>query len=55
MADTGRSQTDLARLLGMHQTSISARLGGRARWSLDDIDALADAGIITLTIEEGAA
>jgi hypothetical protein len=44
------SQTMLGRILGVNQSQVSARLRGAIRWSLDDVDRLADAGVpITLT------
>ena len=44
------SQAMLGRILGVNQSQVSARLRGAIRWSLDDVDRLADAGVpITLT------
>lgn len=44
------SQTTLGRILGVNQSQVSARLRGAIRWSLDDIDRLAAAGVpIALT------
>lgn len=45
MAATAQTQTDIAHLLGVSQSQVSARLGGRTRWSVDDLDALMDAGV----------
>jgi transcriptional regulator with XRE-family HTH domain len=43
MAERGiRSQVELAALTGLHQTSISKALAGVRRWSLDDLDILAE-------------
>jgi hypothetical protein len=39
------SQTTLGRILGVNQSQVSARLRGVIRWSLDDIDRLAAAGV----------
>lgn len=44
------SQTAIGRILGVNQSQVSARLRGAIRWSLDDIDRLAAAGVpIALT------
>lgn len=44
------SQTAIGRILGVNQSQVSARLRGTIRWSLDDIDRLAAAGVpIALT------
>mgnify|MGYP004585513283 CR=1 FL=1 len=45
MATTSSTQSDIARLIGLDQTAVSRRLLGRAHWSLDDLDALRDAGV----------
>ena len=45
MAATSQTQTDIARVLGVSQSQVSARIGGRTRWSFDDLDALMDAGV----------
>jgi transcriptional regulator with XRE-family HTH domain len=42
MALRREHQSDLARALGLTQTSVSARLNGRTRWSVDDLDKLAE-------------
>lgn len=39
------SQNDLGKLLNLNQVDISNRLSGRVRWTVDDIDALARAGV----------
>lgn len=39
------SQTALGRILGVNQSQVSARLRGAIRWSLDDVDRLAAAGV----------
>lgn len=36
------TQTDLARLLGLTQTNVSARLRGETRWSIDDLTKLVE-------------
>lgn len=44
------TQGAVARILGVNQGQVSARLRGATRWSLDDIDRLAAAGVpIALT------
>lgn len=35
-------QEDLAAVLGVTQPSVSAKMRGRARWSVDDLDKLAE-------------
>lgn len=45
MAREGKNQGDIARYLGITQTSVSKRLRGAARWSLDDVDCLRLAGV----------
>lgn len=45
MAATSHTQADIARLIGLDQTAVSRRLRGRSRWSVDDLDALMDAGV----------
>lgn len=47
MKKTGTTQTDIASLLHVTQTHISRRLTGRTNWSVDDLDALADTGIVS--------
>lgn len=37
------SQTEIARALGVDQSRISARLKGKTRWTLDDVETLAGA------------
>lgn len=39
------TQTAVGRALGISQSQVSARLQGRIRWSLDDIDRLAAVGV----------
>ena len=39
------TQAAVGRALGISQTQVSARLQGRIRWSLDDIDRLAAVGV----------
>lgn len=39
------NQADLARVLGVNQTRVSARLRGETQWSLADIDRLAAVGV----------
>ncbi|WP_165217263.1 helix-turn-helix transcriptional regulator [Schaalia sp. ZJ1691] len=39
------SQAELAKTLGIDQTGVSARLNGRTRWSLDDLDILREIGV----------
>lgn len=41
MAAQRLKQSDLAAALGISQPSVSAKLAGRARWSVDDLDKLA--------------
>ena len=36
---------DVARLIGVTQTSVSRRLRGEGRWTLDEIDLLILAGV----------
>lgn len=42
MAARKLKQSDLAEALGITQPSVSAKLHGRARWSVDDLDRLAE-------------
>lgn len=46
MEKTGTTQADIGSLLNVTQTHISRRLTGRTHWSVDDLDALTDAGIV---------
>ena len=39
------TQAAIGRALGISQSQVSARLQGRVRWSVDDIDRLAAAGV----------
>nr|DAN31948.1 MAG TPA: helix-turn-helix domain protein [Caudoviricetes sp.] len=39
------TQGAIARVLGVNQGQVSARLRGATRWSLDDLDRLAAAGV----------
>lgn len=49
------NQTQLGALIGLQQTSVSARLRGKTRWTLDDLDKLAAMGVpITLHIPYAA-
>lgn len=41
-AKRGLSQTQLARMMGKHQVSISERWRGVTAWSLNDIEAVAE-------------
>lgn len=45
------NQACLAALIGLKQTTVSARLRGKTRWSIDDLDRLCDAGILDYNIE----
>ena len=45
MKDRRLNQTDVARLIGVTQTSVSRRLRGEGRWTLDEIDLLILAGV----------
>ena len=46
LEETHTSQESLAKALRLTQSTLSARLRNETRWSLDDLDALADAGVI---------
>lgn len=39
---TGQRHSDLAEILGVSQSSMSARLRGQSRWRLDDLPPVAD-------------
>ena len=39
------NQTQLGALIGLQQTNVSARLRGKTRWTLDDLDKLAAMGV----------
>lgn len=39
---TGERHSDIAPLLGVNQSSMSARLRGASRWKLDDLAPVAD-------------
>lgn len=39
---TGQRHSDLARILGVTQSSMSARLRGESRWKLDDLPPVAE-------------
>lgn len=39
------NQTELGALIGLQQTNVSARLRGKTRWTLDDLDKLAGIGM----------
>lgn len=45
MAATSQTQSDIAKILNVSQSQVSARLHGRARWTFSDLDALRDAGV----------
>lgn len=45
------NQTQLGARIGLQQTNVSARLRGKTRWTLDDLDRLCDAGILDYNIE----
>lgn len=45
MRATGLSQAALATAIGLRQPALSKRINGALRWSLDDLDRLADAGV----------
>lgn len=45
MRATGLSQAAMATAIGLRQPTLSKRINGALRWSLDDIDRLADAGV----------
>ena len=47
MEKTGTTQADIGSLLNVTQTHISRRLTGRTHWSIDDLDALTTAGIVS--------
>lgn len=47
LEETHTSQEALAKALRLTQSTLSARLRNETRWSLDDLDALADAGIVS--------
>lgn len=42
MDDHHTTQVDLAAVLGISQPAVSNKLAGRSRWTLDDLEALAD-------------
>lgn len=49
------NQTQLGARIGLQQTNVSARLRGKTRWTLDDLDKLAAMGVpITLHIPYAA-
>lgn len=45
MAATSQTQGDISKILGVSQSQVSARLNGRTRWNVNDLDALRDAGV----------
>lgn len=45
MRATGLSQAAIATSIGLRQSALSKRLRGALRWSLNDLDRLADAGV----------
>lgn len=54
----GLTQTELGKICGFYQTSISRRLSGEIKWSFADLDRLSEGGVpIKLTfsiLEEDA-
>lgn len=38
----GESQADIARVLGITRPAVTARLSGRTRWTVAEVEALAD-------------
>ncbi|MDU6757750.1 helix-turn-helix domain-containing protein [Actinomyces sp.] len=52
MVSEGKSQTDLADILGLKQASVSRRLNGSSPWTLGDVALLVDAGVLTGSIME---
>lgn len=54
MTSRGVTQETLALALGVRQQSLSSKLRGRRRWSLDDLDRLAAHGVpvgVAITME----
>lgn len=45
MRATGLSQASMATAIGLRQPALSKRINGALRWSLADLDRLADAGV----------
>lgn len=45
MCATGLSQAAMAAAIGLRQSALSKRIRGALRWSLTDLDRLADAGV----------
>ncbi len=45
MRATGLSQAAMATAIGLRQPALSKRINGALRWSLADLDRLADAGV----------
>lgn len=45
MRATGLSQAAIAAAIGLRQSALSKRIRGALRWSLTDLDRLADAGV----------
>ena len=45
MRATSLSQAAIATSIGLRQSALSKRLRGALRWSLNDLDRLADAGV----------
>ena len=45
MRATGLSQAAIATSIGLRQSALSKRIRGELRWSLTDLDRLADAGV----------
>ena len=41
MADAGENQSTVARVLGVPQSAVSARLRGQTKWTVDDLEVLA--------------
>lgn len=45
MRATGLSQAAMATAIGLRQSALSKRIRGALRWSITDLDRLADAGV----------
>lgn len=42
MAKRGETQTDIGKLLGLHQTQICKRLQGKKEWTIGEIEILCE-------------
>jgi predicted transcriptional regulator len=42
MAKHGHSQRDIARMLGITYTTVSRKMTGKAKWTMDEIDKICD-------------